>query len=113
MGFPMGWLQGHSTHGWLYGVALYVSMCAPHPWVPLSPPPMGAPLWILTPPTPGCPPMDSHPPPMGAPPPSAIRGSSVPSLLPADPTQPSALRQLSSTRHVLLTAETHNFPTGN
>ena len=50
---------------------------------------------------------------MGAPPPSAIRGSSVPSLLPADPTQPSALRQLSSTQHVLLTAETHNFPTGN
>ena len=83
------------------------------------------PLWIFTPHAcvplhafsvpahPWVPPMDSHPPPMGAPPPSAIRGSSVPSLLPADPTQPSALRQLSSTRHVLLTAETHNFPTGN
>ncbi|XP_052535363.1 phosphoribosylformylglycinamidine synthase [Tympanuchus pallidicinctus] len=42
---------------------------------------------------------------------SAIRGSSVPCLLPSDPTRPSALRQLSSTRHVLLTAETHNFPT--
>ncbi|XP_015706615.1 phosphoribosylformylglycinamidine synthase-like [Coturnix japonica] len=44
---------------------------------------------------------------------SAIRGAPVLSLLPMDPGRPSMFHLQRSTRHILFTAETHNFPTGN
>ncbi|XP_023369825.1 phosphoribosylformylglycinamidine synthase isoform X2 [Otolemur garnettii] len=43
---------------------------------------------------------------------SAIRGKEVQFLRPEDPTQPSRFRQQQGLRHVVFTAETHNFPTG-
>ncbi|XP_064904264.1 phosphoribosylformylglycinamidine synthase [Columba livia] len=42
---------------------------------------------------------------------SAIRGVTVTSLCPRDPTRPSPMVPVTSTRHVTFTAETHNFPT--
>ncbi|XP_053908773.1 phosphoribosylformylglycinamidine synthase [Cuculus canorus] len=42
---------------------------------------------------------------------SAIRGVPVTSLCPDDPTQPSPLELKTTIRHVIFTAETHNFPT--
>lgn len=43
---------------------------------------------------------------------SAIQGKKVQFLRPEDPTQPSCFRQQQGLRHVVFTAETHNFPTG-
>uniref|UniRef100_A0A8C8ZZ78 Phosphoribosylformylglycinamidine synthase n=1 Tax=Prolemur simus TaxID=1328070 RepID=A0A8C8ZZ78_PROSS len=43
---------------------------------------------------------------------SAIQGKEVRFLRPEDPTQPSCFRQQQGLRHVVFTAETHNFPTG-
>ncbi|XP_053426562.1 phosphoribosylformylglycinamidine synthase isoform X2 [Nycticebus coucang] len=43
---------------------------------------------------------------------SAIQGKEVRFLRPEDPTQPSLFRQQQGLRHVVFTAETHNFPTG-
>ncbi|XP_008579932.1 PREDICTED: phosphoribosylformylglycinamidine synthase [Galeopterus variegatus] len=43
---------------------------------------------------------------------SAIQGKEVRFLQPVDPTQPSCFRQQEGLRHVVFTAETHNFPTG-
>jgi phosphoribosylformylglycinamidine synthase len=43
---------------------------------------------------------------------SAIRGCRIDTLLPATSGQPSALRPASVVYHPLLTAETHNFPSG-
>jgi len=43
---------------------------------------------------------------------SAIQGKEVRFLRPEDPTQPSCFRQQQALRHVVFTAETHNFPTG-
>ncbi|XP_069857533.1 phosphoribosylformylglycinamidine synthase isoform X2 [Dipodomys merriami] len=43
---------------------------------------------------------------------SAIQGKAVRFLQPEDPTQPSCFRQQQRLRHVVFTAETHNFPTG-
>ncbi|XP_041521623.1 phosphoribosylformylglycinamidine synthase isoform X2 [Microtus oregoni] len=43
---------------------------------------------------------------------SAIQGKEVRFLQPEDPTQPSCFRQQQGLRHVVFTAETHNFPTG-
>ncbi|XP_006899247.1 PREDICTED: phosphoribosylformylglycinamidine synthase [Elephantulus edwardii] len=43
---------------------------------------------------------------------SAIQGKDVRFLRPEDPTQPSRFRQQQGLRHVVFTAETHNFPTG-
>lgn len=43
---------------------------------------------------------------------SGIEGREVESLFPTDPTQASAYQRLLSKRHVIFTAETHNFPTG-
>ncbi|XP_041126127.1 phosphoribosylformylglycinamidine synthase [Polyodon spathula] len=43
---------------------------------------------------------------------SGIEGREVESLFPTDPTQASAYQRLPSKRHVIFTAETHNFPTG-
>ncbi|XP_032136242.1 phosphoribosylformylglycinamidine synthase isoform X2 [Sapajus apella] len=43
---------------------------------------------------------------------SAIQGKQVRFLRPEDPTQPSRFRQQQGLRHVVFTAETHNFPTG-
>ncbi|XP_024420604.1 phosphoribosylformylglycinamidine synthase [Desmodus rotundus] len=43
---------------------------------------------------------------------SAIWGKEVQFLRPEDPTQPSCFRQQQGLRHVVFTAETHNFPTG-
>ncbi|KAL2765805.1 phosphoribosylformylglycinamidine synthase [Daubentonia madagascariensis] len=43
---------------------------------------------------------------------SAIQGKEVQFLRPEDPTQPSRFRQQQGLRHVVFTAETHNFPTG-
>nr|KAF6458097.1 phosphoribosylformylglycinamidine synthase [Rousettus aegyptiacus] len=43
---------------------------------------------------------------------SAIQGREVQFLRPEDPTQPSCFRQQQGLRHVVFTAETHNFPTG-
>ncbi|XP_022380344.1 phosphoribosylformylglycinamidine synthase [Enhydra lutris kenyoni] len=43
---------------------------------------------------------------------SAIQGKEVQFLRPEDPTQPSCFRQQRALRHVVFTAETHNFPTG-
>uniref|UniRef100_A0A8C3F3Q7 Phosphoribosylformylglycinamidine synthase n=1 Tax=Chrysemys picta bellii TaxID=8478 RepID=A0A8C3F3Q7_CHRPI len=43
---------------------------------------------------------------------SAIRGRAVCSLWPRDPSRPSRFEKRTSTRHVIFTAETHNFPTG-
>uniref|UniRef100_A0A452USC1 Phosphoribosylformylglycinamidine synthase n=1 Tax=Ursus maritimus TaxID=29073 RepID=A0A452USC1_URSMA len=43
---------------------------------------------------------------------SAIQGKEVRFLRPEDPTQPSCFRQQRALRHVVFTAETHNFPTG-
>lgn len=43
---------------------------------------------------------------------SAIQGKEVPFLCPKDPTQPSRFLQQRGLRHVVFTAETHNFPTG-
>ncbi|XP_064357235.1 phosphoribosylformylglycinamidine synthase-like [Dromaius novaehollandiae] len=42
---------------------------------------------------------------------SAIRGVAVATLWPQDPARPSPFEKRTSTRHVLFTAETHNFPT--
>lgn len=44
--------------------------------------------------------------------PSAIRGVPVTSLWPRDPAAPSPFEKRTSIRHVIFTAETHNFPTG-
>lgn len=44
--------------------------------------------------------------------PSAIQGKEVRFLRPEDPTQPSRFQQQQGLRHVVFTAETHNFPTG-
>ncbi|XP_026502700.1 phosphoribosylformylglycinamidine synthase-like, partial [Terrapene carolina triunguis] len=43
---------------------------------------------------------------------SAIQGRAVCSLWPRDPSRPSCFEKRTSTRHVIFTAETHNFPTG-
>ncbi|XP_008853975.1 phosphoribosylformylglycinamidine synthase [Nannospalax galili] len=43
---------------------------------------------------------------------SAIQGREVRFLQPEDPTRPSCFRQQQGLRHVVFTAETHNFPTG-
>nr|XP_019600699.1 PREDICTED: phosphoribosylformylglycinamidine synthase [Rhinolophus sinicus] len=43
---------------------------------------------------------------------SAIQGREVRFLRPEDPTQPSCFQQQKGLRHVVFTAETHNFPTG-
>ncbi|XP_030889326.1 phosphoribosylformylglycinamidine synthase isoform X3 [Leptonychotes weddellii] len=43
---------------------------------------------------------------------SAIQGKEVRFLRPEDPTQPSCFQQQQALRHVVFTAETHNFPTG-
>uniref|UniRef100_A0A2K5P2Y6 Phosphoribosylformylglycinamidine synthase n=1 Tax=Cercocebus atys TaxID=9531 RepID=A0A2K5P2Y6_CERAT len=43
---------------------------------------------------------------------SAIQGKEVQFLRPEDPTRPSRFRQQQGLRHVVFTAETHNFPTG-
>ncbi|XP_050788679.1 phosphoribosylformylglycinamidine synthase isoform X3 [Gopherus flavomarginatus] len=43
---------------------------------------------------------------------SAIQGRAVCSLCPRDPSRPSCFEKRTSTRHVIFTAETHNFPTG-
>uniref|UniRef100_A0A2K6A5N0 Phosphoribosylformylglycinamidine synthase n=1 Tax=Mandrillus leucophaeus TaxID=9568 RepID=A0A2K6A5N0_MANLE len=43
---------------------------------------------------------------------SAIQGKEVRFLRPEDPTRPSRFRQQQGLRHVVFTAETHNFPTG-
>ncbi|KAM4632592.1 phosphoribosylformylglycinamidine synthase [Discoglossus pictus] len=43
---------------------------------------------------------------------SAIQGRDVTSLVPTDPTSPGPYQLQSSTRHLIFTAETHNFPTG-
>ncbi|KAB1266424.1 Phosphoribosylformylglycinamidine synthase, partial [Camelus dromedarius] len=43
---------------------------------------------------------------------SAIQGKEVQFLRPEDPTRPSCFRQHQGLRHVVFTAETHNFPTG-
>ncbi|KAM5273538.1 phosphoribosylformylglycinamidine synthase [Ctenodactylus gundi] len=43
---------------------------------------------------------------------SAIQGKKVRFLQPEDPTQPSRFQQKQGLRHVVFTAETHNFPTG-
>ncbi|XP_007126682.1 phosphoribosylformylglycinamidine synthase isoform X1 [Physeter macrocephalus] len=43
---------------------------------------------------------------------SAIQGKEVQFLRPEDPSRPSRFRQRQGLRHVVFTAETHNFPTG-
>ena len=43
---------------------------------------------------------------------SVIEGYDITTLLPENPGQPSALAMASAAFHLLLTAETHNFPTG-
>ncbi|XP_063791223.1 phosphoribosylformylglycinamidine synthase isoform X2 [Pseudophryne corroboree] len=43
---------------------------------------------------------------------SAIQGKEVTSLIPADPSCAGPYHLKSSTRHLIFTAETHNFPTG-
>jgi len=43
---------------------------------------------------------------------SVVEGYSLTTLLPAEPGAPSALREATVCYHPLLTAETHNFPTG-
>ncbi|XP_075141937.1 phosphoribosylformylglycinamidine synthase isoform X2 [Leptodactylus fuscus] len=43
---------------------------------------------------------------------SAIQGKEVTSLIPTDPSRPGPYILTSSTRHLIFTAETHNFPTG-
>ncbi|XP_058139495.1 phosphoribosylformylglycinamidine synthase isoform X2 [Dasypus novemcinctus] len=43
---------------------------------------------------------------------SAIQGEEVRFLRPEDPTRPSCFRKQQGLRHVVFTAETHNFPTG-
>uniref|UniRef100_A0A8C2S8D8 Phosphoribosylformylglycinamidine synthase n=1 Tax=Capra hircus TaxID=9925 RepID=A0A8C2S8D8_CAPHI len=43
---------------------------------------------------------------------SAIQGKEVRFLRPKDPTRPSSFQQRQGLRHVVFTAETHNFPTG-
>ncbi|XP_044855933.1 phosphoribosylformylglycinamidine synthase isoform X2 [Mauremys mutica] len=43
---------------------------------------------------------------------SAIQGRAVWALWPCDPSRPSPFEKRRSTRHVIFTAETHNFPTG-
>ncbi|XP_069507830.1 phosphoribosylformylglycinamidine synthase [Ambystoma mexicanum] len=43
---------------------------------------------------------------------SGIQGREVLSLYPTDPSQASPFERHQSTRHVIFTAETHNFPTG-
>ncbi|MDX9834910.1 MAG: phosphoribosylformylglycinamidine synthase [Desulfobulbus sp.] len=43
---------------------------------------------------------------------SVIRGTTLTTLLPAGPGEPSPLGEATVTYHPLLTAETHNFPTG-
>ncbi|KFO18866.1 phosphoribosylformylglycinamidine synthase [Fukomys damarensis] len=43
---------------------------------------------------------------------SAIQGKEVRFLQPEDPTKPSCFQQQQRLRHVVFTAETHNFPTG-
>lgn len=43
---------------------------------------------------------------------SAIQGKDVRFLQPKDPTRPSCFQQQQGLRHVVFTAETHNFPTG-
>ncbi|CAK7318247.1 Phosphoribosylformylglycinamidine synthase [Vulpes lagopus] len=43
---------------------------------------------------------------------SAIQGKEVQFLRPEDPTQPSCFQPHRALRHVVFTAETHNFPTG-
>ncbi|KAB0401761.1 hypothetical protein E2I00_019974, partial [Balaenoptera physalus] len=43
---------------------------------------------------------------------SAIQGKEVRFLRPEDPSRPSCFRQRQGLRHVVFTAETHNFPTG-
>ncbi|XP_068100125.1 phosphoribosylformylglycinamidine synthase [Hyperolius riggenbachi] len=43
---------------------------------------------------------------------SAIQGRAVKSLIPDDPTRASRYHLHDSTRHLIFTAETHNFPTG-
>ncbi|KAM6164825.1 phosphoribosylformylglycinamidine synthase [Rhynchocyon petersi] len=43
---------------------------------------------------------------------SAIQGKEVRFLKPANPTQPSCFQDQQGLRHVVFTAETHNFPTG-
>ncbi|XP_043820511.1 phosphoribosylformylglycinamidine synthase isoform X1 [Dromiciops gliroides] len=43
---------------------------------------------------------------------SAIQGQEVQSLCPEDPSKPSRFQEQTGMRHVIFTAETHNFPTG-
>lgn len=43
---------------------------------------------------------------------SAIEGYQINTITPENPGEPSAFEEVSSTYHPLLTAETHNFPTG-
>ena len=43
---------------------------------------------------------------------SAIRGYNITTLIPQNPTVPSAFHESTRTYHIILTAETHNFPSG-
>ena len=43
---------------------------------------------------------------------SAIKGYKVDVLRPSDPAVPSRFDKVSNVRHIIFTAETHNFPTG-
>ncbi|KAG9466959.1 phosphoribosylformylglycinamidine synthase isoform X1 [Eleutherodactylus coqui] len=43
---------------------------------------------------------------------SAVQGKEVTSLIPTDPSRPGPYTLTGSTRHLIFTAETHNFPTG-
>lgn len=43
---------------------------------------------------------------------SAIKGYTVPVMFPAETSEASPLELEDCTRHIIFTAETHNFPTG-
>ena len=43
---------------------------------------------------------------------SAIRGYRVSTIMPSDPTSPAPFKKTDVTYHIILTAETHNFPSG-
>ncbi|MFA5072823.1 MAG: phosphoribosylformylglycinamidine synthase [Nitrospirota bacterium] len=43
---------------------------------------------------------------------SAIRGYDITTIIPSDPRWPSAFHESRRTHHIILTAETHNFPSG-
>lgn len=94
-----GWIQTLTSSGLGMGVGL----CGWWPWLGCSPP---APLgqgwgWGSV--------ADGR---GRFSPASAIQGRAVCSLWPRDPSRPSRFEKRTSTRHVIFTAETHNFPTG-